>query len=801
MIKNYFKIAWRNLIRDRQFSFLNIVGLSTGLACAFVIYLWVNDELNVDTFNENDSRLYQVMKTSPGADGRIDTYENTPVLLAQMMANELPEVEYATAAFKTDGAGVISAGEKHFKAQAQFADTNFFKVFSYRILQGNESKILTDKHGVLLSDKLALKLFNTTENIIGKTVDWDHGGELNGPYTVAGVFEAPPSNASVQFDMLFTFGLYFDTYKGRWGGLTQWGINSTVVYVILKKGTDVTAFNDKIRDYSQAKFKEQYGTNGLEREGRIFLQRYSERYLYNRYENDGVKAAGRIEYVRLFSIIAIFILVIACINFMNLSTAKASRRMKEVGIKKCVGAGRGTLILQYMGESILMAFLSLLIAILLVSLLLPAFKEITGKEINLNFNTNIIISVLSITFLTGLIAGSYPALYLSGFKPVAVLKGKLNTSSSESWIRKGLVVFQFAISIILIISVLVVYKQTQYIHSKNLGYNKDNIIRFKNEGKIRNHLPSFLTEVKNIPGVVNASSVNGDMIGNQGGGAGLGWPGKPEGKDVEFNGLYVDYGFMEMFGLKMVEGRVFSHQFGHESEKVIFNEAAIAAMNLKNPLGQTVDMWGAKRQIIGVVKDFHFKSLYNKVGPFFLTFSQENDNVIVKIKAGKEKETLAGLEEFYKKYNVGLPFDYTFLDDDYQQLYASEQRVAVLSQYFAGIAILISCLGLFGLAAFTAQRRQKEIGIRKVVGASASNVAVMLSKDFLKLVLIAVLIAFPLSWWAMNEWLNDFAYRINISAGVFLIAGASIIFITLLTISFQAIKAAIANPVQSLRTE
>jgi ABC-type antimicrobial peptide transport system permease subunit len=600
--------------------------------------------------------------------------------------------------------------------------------------------------------------------------------------------------------MIFCYALYYDTYQDRYG-LAKWYSNSAITYVILKKGIATKQFNEKIRDYSRAKYKTLHGTDGLQWEGRIFLQRYSERYLYNQFENDGVQAGGRIEYVKLFSIIAIFILVIACINFMNLSTAKASRRMKEVGIRKVVGARRGTLIMQYMGESMLMAILALCIGTLLVSLLLPAFKEITGKNISLHFNTNIIISVLSITLVTGLISGSYPALYLSGFKPVAVLKGKLNTSTGESWVRKGLVVFQFTISVILIISVLVVYNQVKYIHSKNLGYNKDNIIRFKNEGNLRNNLPSFLAEVRNVPGVVNASSMGGDMVGNHGGGGGISWPGKPEGKGVEFSGLDVDNALMETFDMKMVEGRMFSREYGYDSGKVIFNEVAIAAMHLKNPVGQVVDMWGKKFQIIGVVKDFHFESLYNKVGPFFFRFSQNNSNVIVKIKAGKEKETIARLEKFYKRYNLGLPFEYKFIDDDYQALYASEQRVAVLSKYFAGIGMIISCLGLFGLAAFTAQKRQKEIGIRKVLGATVSNVVVMLSKDFLKLVLIAVLIAFPLAWWELNQWLQSFAYRINIGVEVFAIAGASIFFITLMTISFQAIKAAIANPVKSLRTE
>jgi len=450
----------------------------------------------------------------------------------------------------------------------------------------------------------------------------------------------------------------------------------------------------------------------------------------------------------------------------------------------------------------LMAFVSLVLAMALVALLLPAFKEIAGKNFSLNFNNSFIISILAITFITGLIAGSYPALYLSGFKPALVLKGKLNTSAGESWIRKGLVVFQFTISVILIVSVLVVYQQMKLIQTTNLGYNKDNIIRFSNTGKLSTNLSPFLSEIKNIPGVVNASDADGDFLGHDGhSGGGIDWEGKDPNLGIEYYGVGVDYDFIEMMGLQMAEGRAFSRAFGPDSLKVIFNESAIAAMGLKNPIGKTVSLWGHKKQIIGVVKDYHFESLYKKVGPAFLECFQNNGNVLIKIKAGREKETIAGIERLYKEFNQGLSFDYKFLDDDYNALYASEHRVAVLSKYFAAIAILISCLGLFGLAAFTAQKRQKEIGIRKVVGASVGNIAAMLSADFLKLIIIALLIAIPLSWWAANQWLQGFAYRINLNADIFLVTGASIILITLFTISFQTIKAAIANPVKSLRTE
>lgn len=802
MVRNYIKIAWRNLVRDKQFSLLNLLGLSTGLACAFMIYLWVNDELHVDKFNKNDSRLYAVMKTSPNGDGTIGMYGSTQGLLAKSMAEQLPEVQYAVAV-REEGMSVASTGDKHVKVKTQFTESDFFNIFSYSIIEGSKKNAFKDKNGVLLSENLALKLFNTTKNLIGKRIDWSGQKEFEGPYTIAGVYANPVANATDQFDMVFNMELYAEKEGGKMGDMNFWGSNMMNTYVLLKEGTDAVQFNKKIKDFTKSRIKELYPNDKgmLKWEGDLFIQRYSDRYLYNHYEN-GVQSGGRIEYVKLFSMIALFILVIACINFMNLSTAKASRRMKEVGIKKVVGAGRGSLILQYMGESVLMSFLSLFIALVLVSLLLPAFKEITGKAINVYFNSSVILSVLGITLITGLVAGSYPALYLSGFKPVSILKGKLTTSASESRIRKGLVVFQFTISVILIVSVMVVYRQMQLIQNTNLGYNKENIIRFSNDGELKKHQASFLAALKAIPGVSHAAGVNGDFLGHAGhSGGGISWDGKDPKLGIEYYGVEAGFDFFETMNLQMAEGRGFSPSFISDSTAVVFNQTAIKAMGIKNPVGKTVSLWGQKKQIIGIARDYHFESLYKKVAPAFIVFTPNYDNTIVKIKAGTEKETISQVEQLYKQYNLGLALEYQFMDDGYRQLYASEEKVAVLSRYFAGIAILISCVGLFGLAAFTAQKRQKEIGIRKVVGATVSNVVFMLSKDFLKLVLVAVIIAFPLAWLLMNQWLQAFAYRIHIGVSIFMIAGIAVVVITVLTISFQAIKAALANPAKSLRTE
>jgi len=783
--------------KDRLFTLLNVIGLTTGLACTLLIYIWVEDEMNVDKFNTNSNRLYQVMQNDDEGNGNVFTTEHTPNVLAKALKDEVPEVaDVAVIKFPDDvsAKGIITYNSTSLKARELFATKNFFDVFCYPLISGNNGNALSDKSHVLLSDDMAMKLFHTI-NVVGKTIDWSRGSTaptgINGPYTISGIFKVP-SNSSQRFDLVFAYELYSSTTKRD----ISWFSSDPSTYIILKKGVKADQLNSKIKDFITAKFKN--GSQEQKWVGTLFIQRYTDKYLHNHYEN-GIASGGRIEYVRLFTIIAIFILIIACINFMNLSTAKATKRMKEVGIKKAVGATRFTLTWQYLSESLLMAFLSLVIALFLVWILLPAFKEITGKEPSVNLTGKFIFSIVSITVVTGLISGSYPALYLSKFKPVTVLKGQLQSSAGESWIRKGLVVFQFTISAMLIITVMIVYKQMQLVQTKNLGYNKDNIMHFPNEGSLGINEQTFISELKRIPGVVNASNMQGDMLGNHSGGGGITWPGKTD--RIEFAGFYSDFDFVETMGLQMKEGRAFSRDFPSDTGGVIFNETAVKLMHLKNPVGTPVELWGLKRHIIGVIKDFNYESMYNKVGPFFICYAKNTANLVVKIKSGTEKQTLAAIESLYKKYNPGLPFNYNFLDADYQAMYASEQRVSILSRYFAGIAIIISCLGLFGLAAFTAQKRQKEIGIRKVIGASATNIVAMLSKDFFVLVCLALLIASPIAWWTGNQWLQNFAYHIKISPLIFITTCASVLLITLFAIGFQSIKAAVANPVKSLRTE
>jgi putative ABC transport system permease protein len=788
MIKNNLKIAWRHLVKDRQFTFLNVLGLSAGLACTLLIYLWVNDELSVDKFNEKASQVYQLMEHRK-SDGEVKISDESSGLLGETLIAQMPEIEYAAAVAPPEWwqKFTLSAGNKKFKATGQYVGKDYFNIFSFKLVDGKKKDVLADKNSIVISDGLARKLFGTTENVIGKAVRFQQERD----FFVSGVFEKVPIHSSQQFDFVLSFEYLHDIQQ--W--VKTWNNTGPHNFVLLKKGTDIKAFNKRIADVIMKSSGDSTRS--------AFATLFSGSYLQNTFSH-GSRVGGNIAYVRLFSLIAIFILAIACINFMNLSTAKASRRVKEVGIKKVVGAGRKQLVSQFLTESILLTLFAMIFAIGIAWLLLPQFNKLTGKEMTMSFDPRLIMIIAGVTILTGLLAGSYPALYLSGFNPIKILKGRFQSSFAEVFSRKGLVVFQFTLSVILIVSVLVIYQQTKYIQQTNPGYNKDNIVRFNTEGAILGKEEAFAGELKKIPGVVNATYTFNNMVGRNYGTTGLDWEGKDPNASIYFEGFGGGYDFIETMGMQMVAGRDFSRNYGDDPSKIILNEAAVNTMHLNDPVGKTVKLFDSPHQVIGVVKDFHYESLHEPVKPSYMMLTGQNNTwlkFMVRIKGGQERETIARIQKFYEAYNPGFPFDFNFLDEAYQKQYLTETRVGILSRYFAGLAILISCLGLFGLATFTAQRRQKEIGIRKVVGASVTNITAMLSADFLKLVLIAVLIAFPVSWWAMTEWLQGFAYRIHIGADVFLVAGLSVLLITLLTISFQAIKAALANPVRSLKTE
>lgn len=794
MLKHYFKITYRNIKKHKASFLINIAGLSAGLACALLIFLWVNDELQFDKFHVNGERIYQVMETNK-VENKILVHEETQGPLAASMKKDLPEVEKAVPVFSLSQQGLyftLKNGDKSLKGAGIFAGNDLFSVFTYPLVEGNKTKALNEYNSIVISQKLADNFFGSAVNAMGKIIDWDITG-MKKQSVVTGVFANMPNNSSMQFD----FALNYDVLINElWTNGQTWTNEGPTTYLLLKPNTSIAAFDSKIKEYLKNYDKGTLFT--------LFTRKYTDAYLYGTYEN-GVQAGGRIEYVRLFTVIAIFILLIACINFMNLSTARASQRLKEVGIKKVVGSSRKALAFQFISEAVLLVSLSFAIAVVIVMLCLPAFNQLTGKELDIPFNMQFVLPALAVIIITGLIAGSYPALYLSGFNPVKVLKGRPKNSVGELLARKGLVVFQFTISLVLIVSVVVMYRQMQYIQNKNLGYNRDNIIYFDKQGTVAEHTETFIDEMKKIPGIVNVSSINQSVVKSGPANAstyGIDWPGKSKDAEVNFTVRGVDYNMLETLGIQIKEGRSFSAAYGGDSSKLIINETAAAVMGLAKPVGTKVKMWDQDMEIAGVVKDFNIASLHEKIQPMVFYYNPSRTfTIMAKIQAGHEKAVISQLQQLYKNFNPGYPFEYHFLDEFYQAQYASELIVSSLSKYFAALAILISCLGLFGLAIFNAETKTKEIGIRKVLGASVSGIMLLLTKDFFKLIFIAVCIAFPVAWWAMHNWLGGYAYKVNMGADVFVISFFTIVLFTLVTVSYQAVKAALMNPAKSLRTE
>ncbi len=787
MFKHNLLLIYRNFKRFKSTFFINLIGLSTGLACVLLIYLWVNDELTVDKFNTNDSRLYRAMEHRVKANGTW-TSSNTSGPLAEALEEDMPEVEYAVPTTRPQSY-LLSLGDKNVSAAGRYVGKDFFKVFSYKLIEGDSAKVLSDKNSIVISDVLASKLFKTTKNLIGKTIEFQHETS----FQISGVFKSMPVNATEQFEFVCSFEKFLE-YR-EW--LKSWGNTSLLTLVLLKPDADVNAFNAKIKDYIKVK-TENHVTHRT-----LFLKNYSENYLYGKYEN-GVLVGGRITYVKLFSLIAVFILIIACINFMNLSTAKASRRIKEVGIKKAIGAGRRALVFQYLGESMLMSFLSLLVAILLVDVFLSYFNIITGKQLSFQLNGIMISLLVGAMMFTGILAGSYPALYLSAFNPATVLKGKFSNSFGEAWARKGLVVFQFTLSIIFIVSVVVVYKQIEFVQSANLGYKKENLIYFPLSGALSElkSQESLIEEMKAVPGVVNVSSSAHTLTGHSNGTSGILWEGKDPEDKTEFENVTINYNMIETMGVEMKEGRTFSRDHRTDTAAIILSQKAIDFMGIKDPVGKTVKLWGDDMQIIGVSKDFHFESLHEDVKPvFFRLDPTDTDLLMARVEEGKESDALTSIQKLFQTFNPGFPFEYKFVDEVYQGQYASEQRVATLSKYFAGLAILISCLGLFGLASFTAERRRKEMGIRKILGSSEFNIIYLISGDFTKIVFVSIIIALPLSFLAMHSWLSDFVYKIELQWWFFAGAGALALVISWMTVGMQAVKASRVNPTQCLKEE
>lgn len=792
MIKHNFLVAYRNNMRNKGTFLINLIGLSTGLACVILIGLWVIDERSMDQFHLNDPHLYQV-KNHLTFDNGIQTTHESSGGMAEMLKADYPNLKHVAAVAPTNWYDfdrlTLTIGDKDVSAAGQFVGEDYFHIFSFDLLEGSPENVLADKNSVVISQSLALSLFNTTQNLIGKEIELQHERTL----LISGICKDPPKNSTIQFDLVMSFELCKDMYS--W--VESWNLGP-LVYAVVEEGTSIEALNQELAENSIKRF--------IDSTRKPFLAHFSSQYLMGTYK-EGKAVGGKVQYVKLFSLVALFILLIACINFMNLYTARASRRLKEIGVKKAIGATRKTLISQYFTESSFMAFLSLGVGLILVAIFLPEFNQITGKSLEFPYSPTFILSILSMTLLTGLLAGSYPALHLSKFEAIQVIKGKLVSSFGDVWLRKGLVIFQFTFSIIFIVGILVIYSQMRFIQTQEVGYAKDQVVSFDIQGRIVDERIPFLNELRRIPGIAHASASSHDMSGSS-------WyfwdhihweenPANPEEKvRIELAG--VDFGLIETLDIQMAEGRSFSPEFRTDSSMVILNEAAIAVMGKKEEVvGQTIFFNGnAGQQIVGVAKDVHFESFHEEVKPMFFFIAPDAlKYIMVRIESGKERETLDKLEAFYSEFNPGFALNYKFLDEDYQAFYASEKRLSSLTQYFAGLAIIISCLGILGLAAFMAERRQKEIGVRKILGSSVWSLVQLLTKDFTLMVLIAIGIGIPISYVLAQQWLENFAFKIDLHIGYFLGAAAMTLLIAWITVALQTYKAASLNPVVCLKDE
>lgn len=801
MIKHFILIALRNFKRNPLTSTINTSSLTIGLSCVMIIYLWVNDEIQVDNFHEKGDRIVQILQNSKTPNG-IETEPYTQGPLASALANDLPEVEYSTCVIPYewfDGEDHIlsDGGEKFFISKTQFASEDYFNIFSFELIHGVPSEVLKREENIVISDELSLKLFST-KNSIGKTINWIHD-EYGGEYQVSGIFKKISKKSSIQFDAV----LSMDVFLNENDDLKGWDNSDPFTYAALNPDVDINQFNDKIGNFLQSK------NNTLE--ATLFAQKYTDRHLYSTFEN-GLPVGGRISYVHLFTIISIFILIIACANFINMSTAKASIRLKEIGVKKVMGADRLNLFSQHLFESILTALLAFIIATVIIQFALPGFNSITGKEITWSFISQSTFTILLITIITGIISGLYPALYLSSFAPANIFKRKIKKQFNVNLTRTGLVVLQFAISTILLVSVLIIYQQVNLIQNKNLGYNKEHIIQFRlgiqNQSHEDGHelseddIEDYLQKLKNIPGVTNATNFAYfmDDFGNT---DGLDWPGKTEGDDIYFANVAGGYDFIETLEMNTLEGRTFSREYSTEHEKIIFNKNAIQKMGINDPIGKTISLWGKEKEIIGVVDDFHYATLYEDIGPFFINLTTDNfaSNILVKMETGNEKETIARIKDSYHEYFIaGLPFEYSFLDESYDKLYAQEIQASQLTKLGAAIAIFISCLGLFGFATFTVHRRLKEMAIRKILGSSETQILKIMIAKFFKPILLSFLIGFPISYYISQNWLNQFSYHIEITGWIFSIVALIISSVAICTIGIQMLQAIKVSLVKHLAT-
>ncbi len=802
MFKNYFKIAVRNLWRNKRFSAINIFGLAIGLATCLLITLFVTDELSYDTFNEKADRIYRIDADFLVNGSRFNE-RNVPAQLGAVLMADHPQIEKSVRMIRQGDMLVKKGNETLIEHNTTFADSTLFDVFTLPMITGDPKTALVEPKSMVISESTARKYFNSTD-VIGKTLLVDN----TSTYKITGVIKNMPAQSHIHFDFIRAMSELPDSRA------VNWMSDNYYTYLLVRAGTTEQAINGYLKDatkkYMETPLKNMVGSSidELEKKGGYFkyaAMPITKIHLYSTL-TDEAEPSGNIQYVYIFIVIAVLILLIACVNFMNLSTARSAGRSKEVGVRKVLGSHRSDLIMQFLIESVITSFIALVFSIFIAILLLPYLNQLSGKEITLNLLTAkwLLPSLLLAVVAVGLLAGSYPAFFLSGFEPAQVLKGKLAAGFKGGWLRNSLVVFQFVTAIILVVGTLVIYNQLNYIRNKKLGYDREQVFVLQNTKSLGLHAKAFKDEVQQIPGV-EAGTMTHDLPTDNS------WDINIYSKDAargagQVMGLgewHVDADFIPAMGMEMARGRNFSPQMPTDSNAVLLNETAASLLGFADPLKSVLYFGNGSHNIIGVVKDFNAGSLRNKIAPIVFELSESKDYMAFRIST---KNIPALIEQIEAKYHAvdgmaGQPFIYSFMDQDFNRLYNAEQRTGKIFISFAFFAILIACLGLFGLVTYAAEQRTKEIGIRKVLGASVAGIVQLLSKDFLKLVFIAFIIAAPASWFMMNKWLQDFAYRINISWWVFALAAFLAILITIITVSFRAIKAALANPVQSLRSE
>jgi len=785
MIKNFIKIALRNIKKHKGYSFINITGLAVGMACCLLITIWVLDELSYDKFHENAQNLYRVEENQDYS-GREYHVNVTPYPLAPVLKDEVPEIEEATR-YVSAGGKLLRYGDKvFFENNIRAVDPSFLKMFAFPLSQGSVNTALESPYSIVISKEMNEKYFGS-EDSLGKTIS------INNEYDflVTGVLDTLPHNSILQFDFLIPY----EFLKTTNATIESFGTNSIQTFVRLQVNVTETQVNDKIREFIKTRLPQSSTTLVLMPFTRIHL------HAYFGWDRD----PGAIQYVYIFSIIAMFVLIIACINFMNLSTARSANRAKEVGLRKVVGAQKHHLIRQFYGESVVYAFIALVFATIFVSILLPVFSNLAGKELTWGVAgiVPLLLGLIVLTIFTGVIAGSYPALFLSTFQPVKVLRGGLKSGAASSTFRRILVVVQFSLSILLIAGTTIVYKQLSYMKQKNLGWDKEQLLYVILRGDIGDSYEALKTELTKDPRIlgVSASSHLPTNISSNSGSAD--WDGKDPELSVLISNSAVDFDYIETIKIEMAEGRSFSKEFPVDlTTSFIVNEEVAKIMDKESVVGERFNFMGRNGTIVGVMKNFHFQSVRSTIEPLAIAIFPEYFQVmLIRFSAGDLTASTKYLEDTWRRIVPNYPLEFTFLDERIDQMYRTEERIGTLLKYFAILAVLIACLGLFGLASFTAEQRTKEIGIRKILGASAPKITMMLCKEFFILVLVSNAVAIPAAYFLMKNWLQSYAYRTNLNGVVFLAAMAIALTIALMTVSFQAVRAALANPADSLRYE